>query len=132
MAVHCINKPAGTKGQKHSIVEWGGKAYHLHVLIFIFHYGYRPLVVDHKDRNPRNNRIENLRAASYWLNSVNNTARKNISGRRGVTVRGKWYETRIRHKNKLIYLGRFRDKEDAANAFLEMAKRLRGKYAAST
>lgn len=45
-------------------------------IIFLWHNGYLPEVVDHKDRDMLNNQIENLRAATYSQNSMNKPGAK--------------------------------------------------------
>lgn len=42
-----------------------GKAYPLHRLVFLYHYGYTPECIDHIDGDKFNNKIENLRASTH-------------------------------------------------------------------
>jgi len=61
------------------------KLYYTHRLIFLMHYGFMPVTVDHIDGNKQNNKPENLRAASYRQNNCNTKVRKNnTSGVKGV------------------------------------------------
>ena len=76
---------------------------------------------DHKDRNPFNNRKDNLRKASFAENSQNSSIRKNnTSGFTGVH----WDKTynmwiaQIGYNNKRIRIGSFVDKKDAIVARL--------------
>jgi hypothetical protein len=63
-----------------------GKLYLLHRLIFLYHYGYIPDVLDHKDRDRSNNKIENLRAATNSINASNTKVYKSsTTGVKGVT-----------------------------------------------
>jgi hypothetical protein len=69
----------------------------LHRVIWTMHYGEIPTgyLVDHKDTNPSNNRIDNLRLATYSNNSHNaNLRTDNTSGFKGVAFckrYHKWY-----------------------------------------
>jgi len=60
----------GTTGYHDIMIK--GKAYGLHRIIFMWRHGYMPEnVVDHRDRNPLNNRISNLREVSIQCNNRN-------------------------------------------------------------
>ena len=70
----------------YTFIAYKRKKYGLHRLIFWKQHGYLPDEVDHIDGNPRNNRIENLRAASHRENMYNAKIRKdNTSGVKGVS-----------------------------------------------
>lgn len=57
----------------------------VHRLVFLFHKGFCPEHVDHKNRKPFDNRIENLRCATHSENIVNQKMHpSNKSGVRGV------------------------------------------------
>jgi len=113
------NKPTlnGRCGQ----VEIDGKCYRTHRLIWFWHYGEWPDgEIDHKDRNPMNNRIENLRVVSKSENQHNHGLhRNNTSGYPGVSwhKNAKKYKAQICINNKHIYLGLFTTPEEAFLAY---------------
>jgi hypothetical protein len=61
-----------------------------HVLAWLYVYGRVPRYIDHKDRNPTNNRIENLRECTHSQNHGNYKRRKN-----GIELHGRKYRVRI-------------------------------------
>jgi hypothetical protein len=92
---------------------------HVHRIIFMWHYGYFPKEVDHKNGNRSDNRIENLREATHLQNGKNLSVRKNnkagVNGVKWDSERNKWHASiRVNYKN--IYLGRFVEVEDAIKA----------------
>ena len=85
--------------------------------------------IDHKDRNPENNKWRNLRPATREQNVFNRGIPKhNNSGILGVAFvervgrKSKWH-ARIRVKRKGIYLGAFDRMEDAVAARLAAEKK---------
>jgi hypothetical protein len=89
-------------------------------------------LVDHKDRNPRNNRRENLRIATGSQNQYNQGMRdNNTSGHKGVhwNKRLKKWQATIRHEGKQIHLGFFTVLEAAAKAYREAALKYHGEFA---
>lgn len=105
-----------------------------HVLIWIMHHGDIPewLEVDHRDGNPSNNRIENLRLATHKQNNCNmKLARHSTTGFKGVTKRqnaDRWRAYITQH-GKRIWLGSFGSPEEAHRAYCEAAERLFGEFA---
>lgn len=84
------------RGDGYLVVRVDSRPYLLHRVIFLYHYGYSPEnQVDHIDRNPSNNRIENLREVSQTCNNRNTGNRAdNTSGVKGVSWdsrESKWY-----------------------------------------
>jgi len=73
-------------------------------------------LVDHINRNPLDNRVNNLRIADNTLNCINtNKYKNNKTGQKGVYF-GKTegtYTANIRVRNKTYYLGTFNDFESA-------------------
>lgn len=110
------------------------RRYREHVIIWILHNGPIPngLEIDHKDRNPLNNKIENLRVCTHRDNNRNLSLSKlNTSGYKGVSwskTMNKW-ESRIKCNNKNIILGYYDKKEDAALAYNEGAVKYFGEFA---
>lgn len=92
-------------------------AYLAHRLAWAMHYGVEPAgEVDHRDGNPLNNRIANLRLATRQQNCENVKG----AGVRFEAERGKWL-ARICVKRRQINLGRY-DTEAEARAAYEAAK----------
>lgn len=108
------------------------KDYLIHRLVFLWHKGYLPACIDHIDRNPSNNQIENLREATVTQNNGNSKLnKKNSSGLKGVCWHKKLckWVARITIKNKSKYLGVFETKEDAYSAYCKEAKQYFGEFA---
>lgn len=65
----------------HCQIGISGRLYYIHRLIWVLHFGNIPnaLVVDHRDNNPRNNRLENLRLATHSQNQMNRSKSRNGS-----------------------------------------------------
>jgi hypothetical protein len=82
----------GCKGSRYIQCGIDRKNYLVHRLVFLFHHGYVPDFVDHKDLDTTNNRIENLRPATISQNAMNQRP-KSKCGHKGVYFekdRGKW------------------------------------------
>lgn len=103
----------------------------VHRLIFLLHHGYLPEFVDHIDGDPRNNRIENLRAATREENARNvKTPSTNTSGKKGVYFlkeSGKW-QVSIRVNDRLKYIGLFLTFDEAAAARDKAEVEFHGEY----
>lgn len=106
----------------------GGKRVALHRLLMGFPEGK---TVDHRDGNGLNNRRKNLRIASVAENAFNRrVARNNTSGVKGVTFdksKGKW-RAMIRVGGRLIHLGTFSSKEDAARKIVDERPVIHGEF----
>ena len=85
-----------------------------HQIIFCLEYGFIPDKIDHIDRNPLNNDINNLREATQQINMINTGLQKNnTSGCKGVCYQHNAWVVGITFNQKDIYLGRFKNKSDA-------------------
>ena len=89
--------------------------------------------VDHINRDPKDNRVENLRWCFPQENACN--ARK-WSGKRTSSYKGvirrtgqQVYRARIRFHDKLINIGSYRDEIEAAKAYDSKARELFGEFA---
>lgn len=125
-------KKAGSRSGKYEIIKINKKNYYTHQLIFFMEYGYLPITIDHIDNNPRNNKLENLRSASYSEN-LRNTRKtsKALSKFKGVTFckKDKKWIARIKLIDKRITLGYFNNEVDAAKAYDDAAKKYFGAFA---
>jgi hypothetical protein len=67
------DKPAGSvaKNHRYARVVIKQKSHKLHRLVFLYHHGYLPDIVDHINGNRYDNRIENLREANTYQNRQN-------------------------------------------------------------
>jgi hypothetical protein len=97
-------------------VQFDGKKYLVHRVIWFLHHGECPQFLDHIDGNPLNNRIENLRAATKAQNAMNRRVRADSStGIKGITPKGKRFGACIYVDGAAKYLGTF-DSADLAQA----------------
>jgi hypothetical protein len=105
---------AGTidKINKYCYVKINNKRYQLHRIIFLYHHGYQPIIIDHIDGNGLNNKIENLREATATENQYNSKIRKdNTSGIKGVNwnkIEKKWH-VKFQVNGKSKFFGRYYD-----------------------
>ncbi len=102
-------------------------------LVWILHYGEWPLnEVDHEDRNPINDKIENLRLATHMQNSMNRRIySNNTSGYTGVYFNKNMnqYKGDISANGERIHLGYFDTAEKAAEARRKAAIIYHGDFA---
>lgn len=101
------------------IISVKGKQYKAHRLAFLYMEGDIPVQVDHKNHVKNDNSWNNLRAASYKINTKNRSlSSNNKSGFNGVAWNKptKKWRVRIQVNGKYIYLGIFINIEDAISA----------------
>jgi len=112
-----LNKKSGRKARCISLFE---KSYHEHRVVWVWMTGNQPPEqIDHIDRNPENNAWINLRASDNSHNMKNKSMyRRNTSGFTGVYwhSRDKIWEAKCRIDGKLINIGRYFCKYEAAKA----------------
>ena len=88
--------------------------------------------IDHRDRNPLNNALDNLRVVPKYggYNQINVGIRvDNTTGYKGVDARDGRHEAKISYRGKRLWLGAFDDAEQAARAYNAKARELFGEYA---
>lgn len=102
-----------------------GKQHQLHRLVFLYHHGYLPHMVDHYDQNKLNNSLSNLVPSNVVHNGRNRRLGKNnTSGYIGVVwdkSRNRW-KAQMKINGKQMTIGTFKDKCDAISARLKKEK----------
>lgn len=110
-----------------------GITYMEHRLVWFYHTMSWPKhQIDHINGKRCDNRIENLRKATYQQNRRNSiTNRDNKSGFKGVIwhKRDKKWMASIGTNKKSIFLGYFSTAEEAHNAYCVAAKKFFGEFA---
>lgn len=114
------------------VIKINGVAHKAHRLIWIWNYGdIRPdQEIDHKDNDPLNYSIDNLRLADRGSNMVNKKKqRNNTSGSKGVCwdkSRNKW-QVQVKKGDERI-TKRFDNKEDAIEFACKAREELHGEF----
>ena len=123
---------ANRPGSKYQQLKFDGKTKLFHRMVFLFHKGYLPTTVDHINGDKSDNRIENLRDASYSGNNANRTAPK--SNKTGVKnlfwnkYHNKW-QVMLSYKGKVMYTKLFEDFELAELVAVEARAKFHGEFA---
>lgn len=115
----CGDKHNHSSGYSHLKID--GKNYLAHRLIWLLTYRTWPKFIDHIDKNPMNNRIDNLRSATRQENNHNRGMNKNSSsGYPGVSFfkRDNKWMAYIRVNSKQTFLGYFDTPEEAFTAYM--------------
>ena len=140
----CIRNSDGRR-----IVGLNGANYFHSRLVFLWHHGYMPKIVDHKNRNKSDDRIENLREATITQNNANKSSHKNSSSKYlGVSIHifkryvwanknrdakvlkvSKYWSAKICVNKKRIHIGIFKSEIKAARAYNKFAEKYFGEFA---
>jgi hypothetical protein len=128
-----IGSVAGWSDNGYIKIEIDGKAYKAHRLAWLYVYGDIPeMIIDHANNNRSDNRIENLREATYQENSENyKTPKTNKSGVKNVS----WYKqlnkwvVSMSIKGKKKTIGYFDDLEFAELVAIEARDKYRMEFA---
>jgi hypothetical protein len=126
--------PAGSVNCRYGHIQvcLGGRNYRAHRIAWAITTGEDPgpLTIDHIDRNPANNKWENLRLATTQQQS-RNTRKPNKHGLKGVAYyersRRPWRAT-IKAEGKRHILGYYATKEEAYAAYCAAAARFFGEF----
>lgn len=122
----------GTWGQRYPMrvrdVLYRGKSLVAANICWFLHTGQWPQKeIDHRDRDPTNNKIVNLRLSTRALQAVNRTGKRKYLP--GVAYRSnsmKPFEATISLNYKGIYLGRFETEIEAHEAYRAKYKQIYG------
>jgi hypothetical protein len=107
-------------------VEYKGKLWLTHRLIWKIVFGEEPAMLDHINGNRSDNRVENLRVCSRQGNTANTPIKTRF---RGVYKHQGKYKSSISISEKTIHLGVFDLPNEAAFAYNEAAKKYYGEFA---
>ena len=126
-----VGSVVGGSGSSHIKISHNRNFYLLHRIIFLKLHGHLPQIVDHINRNCRDNSASNLRGGSKTENNYNVSSQEGSSSKYlGVTwdkSRGKWISG-IKVNYKRVNLGRFNDEKEAAKAYDKAAIMYRGEW----
>lgn len=122
----CLN------GRNYYVVGIDRKKYLVHRIIWAMH-GNEPVeVLDHVNGDTTDNRIQNLRAATFTSNMCNmKRSKRNFSGIKGVSwsrATGKWAGS-VWYQRKLYKTPDFESKEECAKAVKKLRCELHGDFA---
>lgn len=113
-------------------ISFKGRVYPAHRLIWVMHGNAPAETIDHINRNPGDNRIENLRAATKGQQLFNTGLRSNNkSGVKGVswhTCANAW-RGQIYFQGKSYHAGIFKNKDECIEAARVLRERLHGEFA---
>lgn len=109
------------KSDGYHTIYFDGKHHYFHRVVFAWHFGYWPNLVDHINRDKSDNRIENLRDASHQESAMNRGIREdNSTGISGVYHNNDGsIVARPTRNGKRIWLGSFESYDKAARAIEE-------------
>jgi len=135
-AARCI-KIGDVAGTKHPdgyvCITLSGKRYLAHRLCWLYVYGEVPEnQIDHINCIRNDNRICNLRKATKAENSYNQKLRKNnTSGVKGATwsKKDKKWHAQFNFNNKIIFVGQFKNLQDAKHSIEQARLKYHGEYA---
>ena len=120
-----------TEKDGYLVVRLNGVLYKAHRVIFKIVTGEDPSAdLDHKDRNPSDNRWDQLRPATRQQNNWNTRLRSdNTTGFCGIRrQRNGKYQARIWSNGACRYFGGFPTPEEAAAARKTIARELQGEF----
>jgi hypothetical protein len=114
-------------------IKFDQELHWFHRAVFVYHNGYLPQTIDHVNGNKLDNRIENLRPASYSENNANIGLRKNnVTGYKNVCWNRAKQKWRVSVENKSMRIKFQKDIADLELAILcasEARDKFHGKFA---
>ena len=121
---------AGNYDGRSTRVQIRGKFYRVHRIVWLMHHGEWPEgEIDHINRQPHDNRIENLRLATRSQNASNKSSTKNSTGFKGVKKdRTGRFVAKIKKARVTHHLGTFDTAEEAHAAYCEAGRQMHGEF----
>ena len=125
-------KRAGTvNGQGYRQIKADRVVYPEHRLIFMYHYGYVPKMLDHINCVRDDNRIENLRPCDQQNNCYNTHGWTGRTLPKGVTwsKKDKRYQAQLSVDGSNKYLGQFKELDGAVRCVRAAREAAHGEFA---
>jgi hypothetical protein len=120
-----VNVIRTKSGNQFRAISYGFISIYLHRLITSFSYK----IVDHKNRNPQDNRKSNLRGCDNKQNSINRKSDTKKLPKGVYHARNGQFRARIWINGKNINLGcNYKSPDEALNAFKKASRRLHGEF----
>jgi len=123
---------AGNFGKGYVRINVDGKSYGAHRLVFLYMTGKFPtLLIDHINGIKNDNRLSNIRQATFHENAKNCPKRKNNkSGLKNVSLhkRSQKWAASARLNGKKIHLGLFENKNEAFEVYKKFAIENHGNF----
>jgi len=120
-------KPFLEGNKRHYVITFKTSKLFIHRLFFYWHHGYLPKLIDHKDTNPRNNKIDNLRELDCSGNARNShKMKKNTTSKyKGVcwNKQHKKWRAYLHLNRKYIHIGFYTNEDDAGQAYNDAIRR---------
>jgi hypothetical protein len=126
------DKAGSLKKNGRVVVSISNHVYFLHRIIFFYHHGYFPQMIDHINRDPLDNRIENLRECTWAENNRNRAKIKTRTSQfKGVSWSSRLHrwEVGIKVNGKSIRIGHSKNEHEAAEMYNNSAKYYFGEFA---
>jgi hypothetical protein len=103
---------------EYECVWWKDRYFALHRIAWVLMTGEWPAdIIDHRNRDKKDNSWVNLRAANWSQNAQNKkTHSNNKLGIKGIRLNGERFEPRLMKDGKAIYLGLFKTLAEAVEA----------------
>lgn len=120
-----------SKSSVYRSISIDNKTYIEHRIVFLMINGYLPEMVDHGNGQKTDNHAGNLRDSNKYTNQQNTKAMSTGCGLKGARFdksRNLWMSS-IRVMKKRIFLGRFKTKEEAHEAYKAAAIKYHGNFA---
>lgn len=125
-----LGQIAGTIRDGYIRIKIDGKSYAAHKLAWLIVYGEWPALIDHRNRQTSDNRLENLRPATRLQNAQNHQRKPKANGLpSGVRTdaRGN-FVARIRVHKRAVHLGVFKSPHEAFAAYRQAQQQHFGEF----
>ena len=113
-----------TNLQGYSVLTYGGYQYKIHRLVYAYHTGEWPRLIDHKNGDRSDNRIENLRSATHEMNTLNTNKSYGKIPYRGVSHQKGRFRSYVQVNGNREFLGYFDSPELARDAYVKRRSEL--------